>query len=76
MQSTPQSERKTARNNELAKIEPVFIRADEVAKALSCAKTTVYGMAKSGKIPSIVLGKQGVRFDLQDVMTALKRTTK
>jgi excisionase family DNA binding protein len=53
-----------------------LVTAGMVADRLSCGKSTVYGMAKSGKIPSIVLGKQGVRFDLQEVLTALKRTTR
>jgi excisionase family DNA binding protein len=53
--------------------EPKIVRADTLATILDCAKSTVYGMAKSKKIPSILLGKQGVRFDLQEVMAALKR---
>lgn len=59
-----------------AQSEPNIIRAETLATILQCAKSTVYGLAKSGKIPKIVLGKQGVRFDLQEVLTALKRAAR
>jgi excisionase family DNA binding protein len=56
--------------------EPKIVRADTLAAILDCAKSTVYGMAKSKKIPSIVLGKQGVRFDLDEVLKTLRREAK
>jgi excisionase family DNA binding protein len=58
-----------------AQPEPKIVRADTLAAILDCAKSTVYGMAKSKKIPSILLGKHGVRFDLDEVLKALRRGT-
>lgn len=56
-----------------AQPERKIVRAETLATLLSCAKSTVYAMAKSGKIPKLLLGKQGVRFDIDEVLEALKK---
>jgi excisionase family DNA binding protein len=50
-----------------------FLRADEIARRLACGKSTIYTLAKAGKIPCIGLGKTGVRFDYAAVVEALKK---
>lgn len=47
-------------------------KADELARHLNCGKSTVYKLAKTGKIPYVALGT-GVRFDLDSVLAALKK---
>jgi excisionase family DNA binding protein len=51
------------------------ITAEELARRLDCAKSTVYAMAKSGAIPCVAVGvnKTGVRFDYAEVLEALKK---
>lgn len=53
--------------------EQLILKADELAKRLRCGKSTIYLLAKSGKIPTYGLGKSGVRFDFASVLEALKR---
>jgi hypothetical protein len=50
-----------------------LIKAKPLARALDCGVSTVHALAKAGKIPSISIGKLGVRFDLQAVLEALRR---
>lgn len=50
-----------------------FLKAEEVAARLSCAKSTIYRLAQTGKIPSITIGVSGVRFDFEQVLEALKK---
>lgn len=50
-----------------------LLRANELAKLLGCGKSTVYQLAKLGKIPSYSIGKLGVRFNLTAVLEALHR---
>lgn len=47
-------------------------KADELAQHLNCGKSTVYKLAKTGKIPYVALGT-GVRFDIEEVLDALKK---
>jgi excisionase family DNA binding protein len=46
---------------------PELLRAEDVAKALSVSKGTVYQMAQGGEIPSIRIGTC-LRFDPADVL--------
>jgi excisionase family DNA binding protein len=48
-----------------------LLRADELAQLLRCGKSTVYSLAKKGRIPSIAIGDYGVRFDRTAVLSAL-----
>ena len=48
-------------------------RADELARRLNCGKSTIYSLVKAGKIPCIGIGKTGVRFDIDEVLKALKK---
>jgi excisionase family DNA binding protein len=50
-----------------------IIQASELAERLKCGKSTVYSLAKAGRIPTIGLGKKGVRFDYTAVLEALKK---
>ena len=51
-----------------------FLKAEEVANRLSCAKSTIYRLAQTGRIPSISIGRTGVRFDLAAVLEALRKS--
>jgi excisionase family DNA binding protein len=48
--------------------------AEEVARVLKCGKSTVYALAKNGRIPYLSIGDRGIRFDLEAVLAALSRT--
>jgi excisionase family DNA binding protein len=50
-----------------------IIQASELAQRLKCGKSTIYSLAKAGKIPTIGLGGKGVRFDYAAVLEALKK---
>lgn len=52
---------------------PKLSTASEVADALSCAKSSVYALARAGRIPYYRLGETGIRFDLEAVLEALKQ---
>ncbi len=52
-----------------------LLKAEELAHHLNCGKSTVYALAKSGKIPAINLGATGVRFEINAVLEALRRKT-
>ena len=55
-------------------VQPVqLIRAKPLAKILSCGVSTVYWLARTGKIPTISIGRAGVRFVAADVIAALTR---
>ena len=61
------------RREELMQSTKQLARAEELAQRLRCGKSTVYSLAKAGKIPCIGIGKKGVRFDIDEVLAALKR---
>ena len=48
-------------------------KADGIAKRLNCGKSTIYKLAREGKIPTVRIGKTGVRFDYHAVFEALQR---
>lgn len=48
-------------------------KAAGIAKRLNCGKSTIYKLAKAGKIPTVRIGKTGVRFDYRAVLQALAR---
>ena len=52
--------------------EPL-LRADELAHLLRCGKSTIYQLAKRGRIPCIGIGAIGVRFDRTAVLAALQQ---
>ena len=53
-----------------------LVKAKELAKELGdVGVSTVYRMAKDGKIPSYIVGKSGVRFRVEEVVSALRRPT-
>lgn len=41
--------------------EPLLLRVEEAAKLLACSRSQIYAMVKSGEMPSVKLGKAGVR---------------
>lgn len=48
-------------------------KAAGIARRLNCGKSTIYKLARTGKIPTVRIGKTGVRFDYHDVLEALQR---
>lgn len=50
-----------------------LVRAAQVAHHMNCGKSTVYLLAKNGKIPVVKIGRTGVRFDLDSVLDALQQ---
>lgn len=48
-------------------------KAAGIARRLNCGKSTIYKLAKAGKIPTVRIGKTGVRFDYNAVLEALER---
>lgn len=50
-----------------------LIKAKALARHLDCGISTVYALAKAGRIPCISIGQVGVRFDLNNVLEALRR---
>jgi excisionase family DNA binding protein len=48
-------------------------KAADIARRLNCGKSTIYNLAKAGKIPTVRIGKTGVRFDYRAVLQALQR---
>ena len=40
-----------------------LLKAEDIARRLNCGKSTIYRLAKTGKIPAIGIGETGVRFD-------------
>lgn len=53
--------------------EETLHKAAGIARRLNCAKSTIYKLAKEGLIPVVRIGKTGVRFDIDEVLKALKR---
>ena len=51
-----------------------LLKAAPLAKILNCGVSTVYFLARTGKIPTISIGRAGVRFIAEDVIAALTRT--
>lgn len=50
-----------------------LVKATVVSQALGIAQSTIYRMAQQGKIPSYIVGTNGVRFDIEEVREALRR---
>lgn len=50
-----------------------LVKAKAAKEALGTATSTLYRMAKAGKIPSYTVGRTGVRFDIEEVRAALRR---
>ena len=50
-----------------------IVTAEELAAFLKCGKSTVYWLAKTGRIPCLSLGVRGVRFNLSTVLAALEQ---
>ena len=50
-----------------------LLRASDLALHLRCGKSTIYKLAKQGQIPVVRIGMTGVRFDIDEVLEALKR---
>ena len=50
-----------------------LLRASDLAIQLSCGKSTIYKLAKERKIPVVRIGMTGVRFDVDEVLEALKK---
>lgn len=48
-----------------------LVKARPLAEKLNCSVAMVYAMARQGKIPSVRIGKTGVRFNPADVLAAL-----
>lgn len=53
--------------------QETLLRASDLARRLSCGKSTIYKLAKEGQIPVVRIGMTGVRFDIDEVMEALKK---
>ena len=51
---------------------PQLLEADELATALKLSKHTIYRWGKTGRIPSVRLGRK-VRYELDRVLEALRR---
>ncbi len=51
-----------------------LLKAEELAHHLNCGKSTVYRLAQTGRIPVIVIGDTGVRFDLAQVLDSLRKS--
>jgi excisionase family DNA binding protein len=51
-----------------------YLKAEEVANRLNCAKSTIYRLAQTGRIPAISIGRTGVRFDMNAVLEALRKS--
>jgi excisionase family DNA binding protein len=49
-----------------------LVEADEVGAALGVSSSTVKAMAKAGRIPVVKLSSRTWRFDLAEVVAALK----
>jgi len=50
-----------------------LLKAEPLARILNCGVSTVYFLARTGKIPTISIGRAGVRFIAKDVIAALTR---
>ena len=53
--------------------EDTLLKATDLARRLNVAKSTIYMLAKGGQIPVVRIGKTGVRFDIDQVLAALKK---
>lgn len=53
--------------------EETLDKASGIARRLNCAKSTIYKLAKQGRIPVVRIGKTGVRFDYNAVLDILQR---
>ena len=51
-----------------------LVTAKKLAEILGdVGQSTIYRMAQNGQIPSYLVGRSGVRFDVGEVRTALRR---
>jgi excisionase family DNA binding protein len=51
-----------------ATAEPLVLRVEEAAELLACCKSQVYALVKSGQLPSVKLGKSGIRIPRQGLV--------
>jgi excisionase family DNA binding protein len=52
----------------------MLVKARVVSEALGIALSTVFRLAAAGRIPSYSVGRRGIRFDLEEVKAALRRS--
>ena len=52
--------------------QDTLLRAADLARRLNCGKSTIYKLAKTGKIPVVRIGMTGVRFDFPAVLASLQ----
>lgn len=55
-------------------MERKLLKIDELCAALSVDKKTVFKLIKANAIPFLKLGERTFRFDLDEVVNALKTT--
>lgn len=51
-------------------------KAEDLAKFLNIGRSSIYLLAKQGKIPCVRFGVTGVRFDRQAVLATLSQSVK
>jgi excisionase family DNA binding protein len=49
-----------------------LLTAEELARRLNVGQDKVRGLARTGHIPSVQVGKHGLRFDWHDVLETLR----
>jgi len=54
-------------------IEPMLLTPRQAAKALNVCERTLYGLAKSGDLPAIRIGR-AVRYSMDDIRAWIERT--
>ncbi len=54
----------------------ILVTVKQAASALSMAPSSLYRLCKAGRVPSYAVGvkTRGVRVDIEEVKTALRRT--
>jgi len=53
-----------------------FVRVVEVARALGVSPVTVRNWTKQGRIPALRIGSQTARYDLEEVIEAVRQPVK
>jgi excisionase family DNA binding protein len=59
-------------------MDKLLLRIPEVAQILACGRTTVYGLVNSGELPTVYIGKRGVRIpaeSVDDFVTRLRQVS-